>query len=269
MLCRYICNSFMLRFVRLFTFLMFFAPGKIYSQDSLPKISVINRAGVIIIGWKNGYKNPVSNISIQRSYDSLKNFTTIGSVLNAQNKENGYADIKPPYSKMYYRVFISFEGGRYTFSQTRKPVKERRDTTGLANNPELARKLHLLDSIERVEAIRIADSLQRLANPGHEMWLPSRNLFTGKDNNLVINLPDAQYKKYSAKFYDADSVLLFELNKITETYLLLDKVNFIRSGWFYFELYENGILKEKNKFYIPKDGKITNSASEIYRRNNK
>jgi len=33
----------------------------------------------------------------------------------------------------------------------------------------------------------------------------------------------------------------------------LDKANFLHAGWFRFELYENGQLKEKHRFYIPKD----------------
>jgi hypothetical protein len=45
------------------------------------------------------------------------------------------------------------------------------------------------------------------------------------------------------------------IKKITEPYLTLDKVNFIHAGLFNFEVYEDGLLVEKHKFYIPKDGK--------------
>jgi hypothetical protein len=43
------------------------------------------------------------------------------------------------------------------------------------------------------------------------------------------------------------------MNKIRESQLTIDKTNFIRAGWFKFELYENNQLKEKNKFFIPKE----------------
>ena len=101
------------------------------AQEVLPGITVKDFSGKIIVSWMNEYKVPVSNISIQRSYDSTKNFTTIGSVLNPQNLENGFADNKPPYNKMYYRLFISFEGGAYVFSSTVRPVKviPEKDTT--------------------------------------------------------------------------------------------------------------------------------------------
>ena len=83
------------------------------AQQILPGISVMNLNGNIIVSWKNEYKVPLANINIQRSYDSLRNYTTIGSVLNPQNQENGYSDAAAPYNKMYYRLFIAFDGGKY------------------------------------------------------------------------------------------------------------------------------------------------------------
>ena len=96
--------------------------GKIYGQDTLPKISVVDRFGKIIISWKNTYGATISNINIQRSTDSLKRFTTIGSVLNPMNMENGYVDSKSPGGKIFYRVFVAFEGGDYLFSRSYRPV---------------------------------------------------------------------------------------------------------------------------------------------------
>ena len=40
---------------------------------------------------------------------------------------------------------------------------------------------------------------------------------------------------------------------VKESYITLDKANFLHAGWFWFELYEEGKLKEKHRFYIPKD----------------
>ncbi len=58
------------------------------AQDTLPNISVIQRSNKVVIGWTNTYTS-VTTINIQRSYDSLKNFKTIGSVLNVKAKSNG------------------------------------------------------------------------------------------------------------------------------------------------------------------------------------
>ncbi|MBS1497513.1 MAG: hypothetical protein JSS85_11630, partial [Bacteroidetes bacterium] len=51
------------------------------AQEILPNITVKNISGKIIVSWQSLYNQPTATINIQRSYDSLKNFTTIGSVL--------------------------------------------------------------------------------------------------------------------------------------------------------------------------------------------
>ena len=52
---------------------------------------------------------------------------------------------------------------------------------------------------------------------------------------------------------------LFELTKVNEEYLILEKVNFVHSGWFHFEVFENGKLIERNKFLVSKDIKKQSS----------
>lgn len=213
------------------------------AQQVLPAISVNNLNGKIIVSWRNQYSLPVSNISIQRSYDSAKNYTTIGTVLNPQNLENGYADINPPFSKMWYRVFISFEGGAYILSPAERPVKNLRfDQAGSDSS--------IVDPLQDA-------SLQIPPPPEtkdkNDIAYPSNKIFTAKDNNIVINLPDAVYKKYQVKFYDELENLVFELNKLKDDYLILEKVNFIKSGWYHFEIYESGLLVEKNRFYVAKE----------------
>jgi hypothetical protein len=87
--------------------------SKIFAQNTLPEISINNTNGKIVVSWLNDYKKNVTNIFVQRSFDSLRNFSTIGSVLIPQNLENGYLDNRAPYDRMYYRVSITFEGGTY------------------------------------------------------------------------------------------------------------------------------------------------------------
>ena len=68
-------------------------------------------------------------------------------------------------------------------------------------------------------------------------------------------MPDAANKKYSIIFFDEKQQRLFELTKLTEPELILEKVNFQRSGWYYFEVYEKGKLVQKDKFFLPKDNR--------------
>jgi hypothetical protein len=91
------------------------------AQDTLPRFSATARGtGKILISWHNHYP-VVSQISIQRSSDSLKNFTTLITVPDPTLPENGAVDSKAPHPNFYYRLFIVLESGRYLFSPSRRP----------------------------------------------------------------------------------------------------------------------------------------------------
>jgi hypothetical protein len=247
--------------------------GKIIAQEILPGITVKNYNGKIIVSWKNEYPLEVKTINIQRSFDSGRNFTTIGSVINPQSMENGFVDEKPPYNKMYYRVFISFDAGAYIFSESVRPVKELPFPSPIiatdgskipANNTNPFSGVEVTvdkpgvphDNRSNPNDPKISGRPNNHPENREMITYPSRRIYTGKDNNVVIHLPNIEVRKYLVKFFDDDNKPLFELSKIKDDYLIIEKVNFLRSGWFYFEVYENGKLIEKNKFYIPKDTRI-------------
>lgn len=202
---------------------------RVSAQEPLPQITVKNINGKIVVSWLSDFAKPPKTINIQRSWDSLRNYTTIGTVLNPENRENGYADAKPPHDNLYYRVFVAFDGGAYLFSKTARPVK----------TPLEAAELSIGDSIALFNIKPVTYS--------------SNRIHPGKDNNILLHLQDAETKKYSVKFFDEENTLLFTLNKLHETDLIIDKVNFVHVGWFYFEVYEGGKLLEKNRFFIPRD----------------
>ena len=125
-------------------------------------------------------------------------------------------------------------------SKPSKPVKQ--ETQPVTQTEEL-----------KPEAVKQETVKPEIITKKEPVSTVSRIIYTGKDNNVVINLPDFNKYKYVVKFFDENKEHLFELNKITEGYLIIEKVNFLHAGWFYFELYKNDALVEKNKFYIPKD----------------
>ena len=86
-----------------------------------------------------------------------------------------------------------------------------------------------------------------------EVYRPSRYIFMDKSGLLHIELPDARRKKYLVKFFEADKTPLFDIKEVSEEILLLDKSNFLQEGWYFFELYEDNKLKEKNRFFIARD----------------
>jgi len=104
-----------------FAFFSLFFATTLPAQDTLPRFSVAAKGtGKILVSWHNNYK-AVSQISIQRSTDSLKNFTTLITVPDPRLPENGAMDTRAPHPNFYYRLFIVLEEGRYLFTPSRKP----------------------------------------------------------------------------------------------------------------------------------------------------
>jgi hypothetical protein len=219
-------------------FLSLFVQKISFAQDTLPKISVTRLGSKVLVAWTNPFTS-LTTINIQRSYDSLRNFTTIGSVLNVSAKTNGFVDPREFMPAQFYRLFISFEGGTYIFTASHRPGIDTSKTE--------------VDMME----------IQQAQSTVQTWFAPSKLVYTGKENNVIISLPDAERKKYSIKFFEEDGTFLFEIKKVTQTYLTLDKVNFVHAGLFNFEIYADGLLIEKHKFYIPKDGQ-TRPLLDIY-----
>jgi hypothetical protein len=97
-----------------------------------------------------------------------------------------------------------------------------------------------------------ADVLIRYFN-NNIHWVPSIHVFTNGDGFVQIYLADAAQKNYRLRVFDEGHQPVFNIQHVKEAQLLLDKTNFVHSGWFYFELYENDRLSERSKFYVPKD----------------
>lgn len=283
------------------------------AQDTLPKFSLsANKSGKVLINWRNNY-TVITQISIQRSADSLKNFTTLLTVPDPTIPENGFVDAKAPRLNMYYRLFIVLENGNYIFSKSKRakvdslitvpksavvddnnfmPGKSQR-VTFLGKNEEQKANINVPSTIANAPTIEISkivflkrndsviaqlsssmmkkfyDSILKKTKDTlvfigsdtilvktfvpKEVYKVSPYVFTGKDGNIYISLADADKKKYMVKFLEQDLSIVLEVKEIKKTPLIIDKSNFVHAGWFRFELYEDGKLKEKNKFYIPKD----------------
>lgn len=234
------------------------------AQDTLPNITVKNISNNIIVSWVNNYGGNIATINIQRSYDSLKNFTTIGSVLDPMSKENGYVDNKAPKATMFYRVFIAFEGGQYIFTKSKRPTPDTLDNRRLppVKPEEITKQSNGKPAITTSPSVLVKPDV-----PLIPPYIPSRFIYLNKENNVTIELPEVNSSsKYSVKFFDENDQQLFEIKKLTEPFLVIEKVNFKHSGWFYFKLYQDGIMREKNQFYIPKDGKTGIPSSEMNKR---
>lgn len=325
------------------------------AQDTLPGFTAsLKSNGKVLISWHNTY-SAVKQISIQRSSDSLRNFTTLVTVPDPKIQENGFVDSRGNSSKFFYRIFILFPNSKYLFTKSHRAVAETVDQRAVAlkldpkdksktnlekptknqappalspeqqsasKQPEAEEKYTILPKIDNarifymmegsglkkpsvnnpgkikaptivVEKVlfvkrhdsvirqmaantipRFSDSLVKqtkdtlyfvdadtleikpfieVYKEPKEVYKISPNVFTGKDGNVTIALADYIHKKYLVVFFEMDSSRILEVKSIKDPLLIIDKTNFGHAGWFKFELYEDGKLKEKNKLLIPRE----------------
>jgi hypothetical protein len=227
----------------LFICLIFVFSGALNAQDTLPKFSVKNvGANRYIISWVNAFET-VKQISIQRSFDSLHNYKTILTVPDPTTPQNGYVDTKATNDHMFYRLYILLDKGVYLFSVPQKPVIDTLRKSNYTNKT---------DRIGKVDSVSTPNFGINNKN-GVNVFTPSLHVYTNSDGYVRINLPEDEDKKYSLKFYEDDGDFLFELKDIRTRSFKIDKTNFYHAGWFRFELFENGKLIEKHKFFLQKD----------------
>jgi len=296
------------------------------AQDTLPRFTAYTRGNdKVIISWTNNYPK-VTQISIQRSVDSLKLFKTILTVPDPTVQQNGYLDAKGTNPNMFYRLFIVLDSGKYVFTKTQRPfydtaqkIAEQKPDLAPENNAR--QRVVIPDSIMPAQAELIKEKIKEATKKEEpkavmpvekpkpapeperffiikkrdtvimqvsektfrqfrdsivlktkdtmsfksidtivikpfvpkEVYKPSRYVYTERDGNVAISLPDVKSAHYSIKFFEDDKTFLFEVKQVKEPYLVVDKTNFLHGGWFRFELYEDGKVKETHKFFIPKD----------------
>lgn len=84
-------------------------------------------------------------------------------------------------------------------------------------------------------------------------WKPSLFIYTHNNGYVVIDVPGFKQHHYRIVFYDENEQEIFRIKQLKQQKLMLEKGNFMHEGWFYFELYEDDKLREKNKFFVEKD----------------
>ncbi len=244
------------------------------AQNSLPDFSVDNLGkGKIRISWSNPFGESCIQLSIQRSFDSAKNFRTIQSPQSPGLPQNGFIDndYAAPYS--YYRIFYVLTGGAYYFTRPKKmlsgfngnSISQNGDPNQIITvyfRDTIFAQFHYPDFKHFSDSILTQTKDSLFTQSSNEVvlkqfvysgtWMPSMFIYTDRMGELNINIPDAKQKNYSIIFYGSDDRQLFAIKHLDYPQLILDKASFMHSGWFTFELFENGKLKERNKFFLPK-----------------
>jgi hypothetical protein len=179
---------------------------------------------------------------------------------------------------MYYRVMVNFEGGEYVIGPSRRafPSTPSLPAFDLTKIPEpqtnkemetdeetitLNKDRSSVSSKRKRDSLKIKQLQERKLASVHntepiqivETSFPSSRVYTNKQNVVVIAIQQAYSKKYGLKVFDENQKLILELKRVPDDYLLLEKSNFFHAGWFNFEIYEEGKLFEKNRFFVAKD----------------
>ncbi|WP_143059303.1 hypothetical protein [Chitinophaga arvensicola] len=223
--------------------------GKAQSEEFvppvLPNFTASIKTGKIQLDWISGFTQ-VKEIGVQRSLDSVLNFNTIGYASYPTQTRNAYLDNKPLPGSNYYRLFILFTNGRFMYSKTILAVSD--------SSIRADMKLQYADIKDAAKGLRGRE--QENKEPERVSWHPSNYIYTTADGNVNIKLPDALQKKYSVKFYEANGTFLFDIDQIKGPSLILEKAIFLHAGWFNFEIFEEGKLKEKWNLFIPLNYKM-------------
>jgi hypothetical protein len=277
--------------------------SKSIAQDTLPNFSLaILKGSKAQISWTNPFSNCIQ-LSVQKSYDSLRFFQTIFSTQSPELPQNGYVDNNfIPQVKIFYRIFYVLEDGKYFFTQSKAQSSEKsivkiaipNKTEDIKpNNIPIDIKLidkPTPDSFPRKRLITIyKKNRQTLLNVLDEagfqkfrdsislktkdtlltfendiiilkpfipkpLWKPSLNIYTNNKGFVSINLPEASKNhKYRIVFYDETNNEIFRIKLLKLDKMVLEKSNFLHAGWFFFELFEDDTIVEKNKFYLDKN----------------
>ncbi|OYU53871.1 MAG: hypothetical protein CFE25_17425 [Chitinophagaceae bacterium BSSC1] len=185
------------------------------AQETLPQFKVkdLGKQG-IQVSWLNPFKN-CQQLSVQRSTDSIQ-FKTILHAQTPNMYDNGFVDKAPTERPLYYRIYYVLDGGKFYFST--------------------------IQSIHSNQAASLTNN-----------WKPSKFVFCNGKGTPTILLPAARKHLYRLVFKEENGTTIFEINTLKDTETYLDKANFVHAGWFLFDLFEDGQLKEQGKILLQKD----------------
>ncbi|MFY7965390.1 MAG: hypothetical protein ACOVO1_10865 [Chitinophagaceae bacterium] len=166
---------------------------KSFSQDTLPKFSLVTLKGEKAqISWTNPFTNCIQ-LSIQKSYDSLRFFQTVFSTPSPELPQNGYIDNNYiPQIKTYYRIFFVLDDGNYFFTES-KSVPKYTQQTFIKPKPtasEVKRTNQIIDSTSKPV------NLITPPNPGA---LPAKRIFSvykRSTDSLVKVLDEVKFYRF-------------------------------------------------------------------------
>lgn len=257
--------------------LLIFSTIAFAQQTQLPDFNVEDLGNnKVRIGWNNQYGEDCIQLIVQASTDKSRGFKTIFSTESPQLPQNGFVYTPPFEAVWYFRIQYVLVGDVFSFSPAKQAilitsinnripqgdVDSSRIITILTRDSVLTKidfptyqqfkdsiALHTKDTLFILSQDEV---LLRPFDPFNR-FVPSIYVVTNKDGFVELTLPDAERKNYKVIFFDSNGKRLFTLNNIKYNDLVIDKANFLRAGWFRFEIWDGDHLKERNKILLQRD----------------
>jgi hypothetical protein len=178
---------------------------------------------------------------VERSSDSIYNFTTIGYVKDLKKGSQAFIDGHPNPGVNWYRLNIVFSSDLNWYSNR---VKLFVDSAQLLQQ----RVLPPNDSLQKmVNSLTLNSGAGDPSEINAYTYIRSQYVFTNPFTGHVnVELPENADKKatYSLKFFDGKNKEVLHVPKISEHTIIIDKRNFQKKGLYKFELKKNKELLE-------------------------
>lgn len=233
--------------VLFFFFAVTLGISKLNAQKTLPDITVNTEKGYNIISWINPYKSGIKAIVVERSVDSHTNFAVIGMVKDISSSIQSFVDVTPLAGDNYYRVNVIFQSDIDWKSNVEKITL---DSLTIANRKQIASEEALQKKVNEVinEKGNVENGI--VTQNIKQVELPkSKYIFTNPfSGNINIELPDSKEYNYFITFYTQNDVKVFDIPRIHEDEIILDKRNFQNIGTYKFIIKRDD--KEFEKGYI-------------------
>lgn len=258
-------------------FFLLFSIFSIAQPIELPDFMVEElENGKVRIGWNNQFEEDCIQLIVQASTNKSKGYKTIFSTESPQLPQNGFVFTPPFEAVWYFRIQYILVGDVFNFSKPKHAIlinsisnripQQNMDSTRIITiftkdsvltkiNYAAYQKFQDSIAINTKDTLFILSQDEVLLRPFDPFnnYIPSIYVITNEDGFVELKLPNAKNKNYKVIFFDTDGKKLFTLKNIKYSDLVIDKTNFLHAGWFRFELWEDDILKERNKVLLQRD----------------
>ncbi len=238
----------------------------IAQPPELPDIIAASDKGVNVISWTCQYEG-IKSISVQRSSDSVFNYSTIGYVKDLKKGPQAFIDGHPQAGNNWYRLYIGFSSDLTWYSNTIKIFIDSATLLSKSVIPPNDSLQKYASSVKIEPGDIIASSAQQAAEntvttstgtttpttkPKLNLNLPkedevsqftyvkSQHVFTNPfTGHVTLELPEDMREPYAIKFFKQgdEKTPVLDIPRIRKSKVIIDKHNFQGKGVYKFTLY--------------------------------